>query len=181
MSVNLIQLPPYMTCVCLFWPNSIILTSFFHSKLILSHLAVILFQEEGHIERLMCQHLIEFFDSFFNRMSIEWWKDVGMTCFQIQIKILGAKIEASYWSRAQNRGVSLVERTPGKKSKALTLIRNSLSFFPHLIIPMREWHWNDRMTWKWYKLIEQICRHTLEGGPLWSIEWYHNERMTLEW
>ena len=54
-----------------------------------------------------------------------------MTCFQIQIKILRAEIEASYWSRAQNRGLSLAERTPGKKSKALTLIQKSYSFHCH--------------------------------------------------
>ena len=66
-----------------------------------------------------------------------------MTCFQIQIKILRAKIEASDWSRAKNRGLSLVERPPGKKSKALTLILKSLSFSPRLIIPMKERNWND--------------------------------------
>ena len=117
--------------------------------------------------------------------TTEWWWNDGMRTGWLWLKLSSqnktVKIEASYWSRAQNRGLSLVERTQGKKSKALTLFRNSLSFFPHLIIPMREWHWNDRMTWEWYKLIEQICRHTLEGGPLLSIEWYHNERMTLEW
>ena len=58
-----------------------------------------------------------------------------MTCFQIQSKIMTAKMEASYWSRAQNRGLSLVERTPGKKSKALTLIQNSLSFSPEKTVP----------------------------------------------
>ena len=64
-------------------------------------------------------------------MRSEWWNEVRMTCFQIQIKILRAKIEASYWSRAQNRGLSLVERTPGKKSKALTLIWKFHSFQCH--------------------------------------------------
>ena len=65
---------------------------------------------------------------------------MDLSRMKIQSKILKAKMEASYWSRAQNRGLSLVERTQGQKSKALTLIQNSLSFSPRLIIPMKKQH-----------------------------------------
>ena len=104
-------------------------------------------------------------------MSSKWWNEVGMTCFQIQSKILTTKMEASYWSRAQNWGLSLVERTPGKKSKALTLIWKFHSFqchsthsdvfpfiltsFHHSDVTQEFLHWDDRTRWKWERFSNQ--------------------------
>ena len=42
--------------------------------------------------------------------------------FGLQLKIVTAKMEASYWSRAQNQALSLVKSTLEQKFQALTLI-----------------------------------------------------------
>ena len=84
------------------------------------------------------------------------------------------EIGASFWSRAQNRGLWLVERTLKKYLRGLPWFENVRhspvipTFWHHSVIEeklndkgmtnqvdppasllYREWHWNDRMTIEW--------------------------------
>ena len=89
-----------------------------------------------------------------DRMMVEWleWGRDGCVLKLIpQPKTV--EIGASYWSRAQNRGLWLVERTLKKKSKGLTLIQKCPSFRRHSFI-LASFHGQScqsrvRMNWLW--------------------------------
>ena len=124
----------------------------------------------------------------------EWrWND-GMRTGWLWLKLRSQKetvqIGASYWSRAQNRGLWLVERTPNKKSKGLTLIRKCPSFHRHSLIQtsfkgqscqsgMRisglEW-WDDaEMTWMSLGWAHSIVMPSFQCHPIILVSFHHSK------
>ena len=110
--------------------------------------------------------------------TTEWWWNDGMRTGWLRLKLSSqqetVKIGASYWSRAQNRGLWLVERTLKKNLRGLPWFENVRhspvipTFWHHSVIEgklndkgmtnqvdppasllYREWHLNDRMTIEW--------------------------------
>ena len=108
----------------------------------------------------------------------EWLRNDGMRmkclCLKLSSQPKPVKIGASYWSRAQNRGLWLVERTLKKYLRGLPWFEN----VRHSPVIPTFWH---------HSVIEEKLNDkgmTNQVDPpayLLYREWHRNEGMTIEW
>ena len=94
----------------------------------------------------------------------EWgWNERNERDFRTSLKFEGAEIEASYWSRAQNRGLWLVESGRFQKFK-------SSAFRPGIpVIPLISASFRPFWSHSWNKI--SFCNHQIHYGmtAVWLI------------
>ena len=103
----------------------------------------------------------------FSEMTPKWpeccWNERNERDFKTQVKFGGAKIEASYWSRAQDRGLWLVKSGWFQKFKPYAF-RQEIPVTPLILASLRRFRSHS-----WDEI--SFCRHWIHYGKtaVWQI------------